>query len=755
MSTVIIRNPAEFQPSKSDAIYFTVSADTTTKPKFRYVFEVYVEGYRVFEGKATPNPYGLGIIDVSRVLDSYLQNYPVAYFNQTPIFTHQTSPFSRPYTNDVVDYYILVGEEYSDSFIEPLTGFTGIGNQVGLPSVQSNTYKAFLGTMGVNRNATKAEWNTGQFTLSGNPQPAFPYTVDGLFLTNSPRIRDISIDEYYTLSFTNYDLGGAYKSEPYYAEYKFYDEDGFVIRTDKYANIVSNGGGPATACTQDYVNNTFTGGSDYNILNIGVGPMNIFNFPANTLYYTVQLFGKATAVPPTPSITPSPTRTPGASPQATSTSTPTMTPTPSSTPPTCACDFYQIDNTYPFTIEIFYNDCNGLGLTQFVGPFETVTLCACYVDPLPGLVITNLGSCSVPSTSPTPTPSITPSSTTPGSCTSGTTLNITDTGWLKFTDCSGNTQYLQATSLGTFTITACSYCDTIAPGIPFADVANWNTKVCGSPCSTPPSSTPTPTPSVSAAATQNVFVRDCCTGQLEYQIVVQANLIVGNTIEIAGQCFQVYAIGGTGADGNYTTQDFYINCNECVADFPCPVDPNKPSTLPPSVQPTFFSPTGGTAPCVTYSAVSEIFQFNIVPPCNPFFNEQIMFKNRYGVYDYFRFERARAEGLSIDRQTYGRWNVSWGSNDPIKTNYARGTTDFNTNIAETAVVNSGFISQPMMVWLEELYTTNDAYLIQTDGTLFPINIVGAEFVRKTKGNKSMVNMELTYTFSNNINLLNS
>jgi len=119
MSTVIIKNPADFQPSKSDSLYFTVSADTTSQPKFRYVYEVYVQNYKVFEGKSTPNPYGLGIIDISRVLDSYLQNYPVAYHDQTPIFTHQTSPFSRPYGNDVVDYYILVGEEYADSFVAP------------------------------------------------------------------------------------------------------------------------------------------------------------------------------------------------------------------------------------------------------------------------------------------------------------------------------------------------------------------------------------------------------------------------------------------------------------------------------------------------------------------------------------------------------------------------------------------------------------------------------------------------------------
>lgn len=754
MSTIIVKNPADFQPSKSDGIYFTVSADTTNQPKFRYVYEVYVENYKVFEGKATPNPYGLGIIDVSRVLDSYLQNYPVAYHDQTPIFTHQTSPFSRPYGNEVVDYFILVGEEYADSFVSPLTGFTGNGNQVGFPSVPSSTFKAFLGTMGVNRNANKATWDTGQFTLSGSPSPAFPYTTNNLFLTNSPRIRDISVNEYYTLSFTNYDLGGIYKSEPYYAEYNFYDANGFLIKTDKYANITSNGGGPASACTQDYVNFTFSAGSDYNILNIGVGPKNIYQFPADTSYYTVQLYGKADVIQPTPSPTPSMTPTPGLSPTPTPSVTQTSTPTPSPSGALCSCDNYQITSTVGYTVLVFYSDCFGISSTFYLGPYETQYICACVVNSQPNFTITNLGSCGGPAVTPSVTPTMTPSPTTPGTCTSGTTLNITDTGWIKFTDCSGTTQYVQATSLGTFTISACCYCDSITQGIPFADVANWNSKVCGPVCSTP-SVTPTPTPTPSQAPTQNVYIRDCCTSQLEYQVVVASNLTIGNTIVIANECFVIYALGGDGSGGNYSTADYYINCNECVADYPCPIDPSRPSLIKPSVQPVTITPSGGTAPCVTYSAVSEMFQFNVVPPCNPFFNQQIMFKNRYGVYDYFMFEKARAEGLSIDRQTYGQWNVAWGSANPIKTNYSRGLTDFNTQIAETHVVNSGFISQPMMVWLEELYTTNDAYLIEENGTLFPINIVGAEFVRKTKGNKSMVNMELTYTFANNIKLLNN
>lgn len=113
----------------------------------------------------------------------------------------------------------------------------------------------------------------------------------------------------------------------------------------------------------------------------------------------------------------------------------------------------------------------------------------------------------VPTPTPTPTPTITPSqvtptptpSTTPSNLIyfSGATLNVTDTGWIKYTSPSGDT-YQFISSLGTNIITNCAICSTFSPGYPFADVAGFTVSSCGSSCgSVPP---PTPTPSASPAA---------------------------------------------------------------------------------------------------------------------------------------------------------------------------------------------------------------------------------------------------------------
>jgi len=130
-----------------------------------------------------------------------------------------------------------------------------------------------------------------------------------------------------------------------------------------------------------------------------------------------------------------------------------------------------------------------------------------------------------------------------------------------------------------------------------------------------------------------------------------------------------------------------------------------------------------------------------------------MFKNRYGHYDYYTFTAGKSEGIAIDRQTFQSWNVDWGSSSPSMEKYSRGLTDFQISMVETHVINSGFLNQPDFMYLEELYTSNEVYVIEKDGELRPINVINTEFVKKNKGNKDIVNIELTYVYSNNLRLL--
>jgi len=156
--------------------------------------------------------------------------------------------------------------------------------------------------------------------------------------------------------------------------------------------------------------------------------------------------------------------------------------------------------------------------------------------------------------------------------------------------------------------------------------------------------------------------------------------------------------------------------------------------------------------CSGYTPVSEVFTFNIEPICTRAgaTQLQLMWLNRYGTYDYYTFTAGKDEGINIERQSFKTWNVDWDSDDPSKEEYSRGLTDFEIRMSETHVINSGFINNPDMVFLEEVYTSPEVYEIKEDGGLRPINIISGEYLRKNKGNKSIVNLELSYVYSNNI-----
>jgi len=372
----ITHTPPTFTPVYTDGLFFTITT-LTNFPKFRFVYDLYANNTNVFSGKATPNPFGLGIIDVSRILKNYVSNIPLSYYENTPIYTHETFPFSRPLEDNVINYEIRLGYEYAADEISPVTGFTGNGEliydpltntfdldgEVGLPAVSTGIYKTYQATMGVNGRATQQDFDMGPFILSGTPMNINP-TTTGLFLTNSPRTRDIQPTEYYTLGFTNYYIDQVNLSQPYYSEYKFYDDLGNLLDTRQYQNVYSNGGGPMTDCNyvyQSYYNIIPKTDTEYNTLYLGCGPRNIDDFPQDTAQYTVQLFGNFTGSTQPPTPTPSPTPTP----------TPSVVPCP-------GCTLYTVENQSPSTGTFRYVDCDSRSTQTYTLPGNTaVQICAC------------------------------------------------------------------------------------------------------------------------------------------------------------------------------------------------------------------------------------------------------------------------------------------------------------------------------------------------------------------------------------------
>jgi hypothetical protein len=87
------------------------------------------------------------------------------------------------------------------------------------------------------------------------------------------------------------------------------------------------------------------------------------------------------------------------------------------------------------------------------------------------------GYCSTNAVTIQPAPGSTPASP----YTTGITINVTDTGWIKY-DTATETKYQFFGSLGNQDIPDCADCTTIRTAFPFADLASWTVVDCGNPC---------------------------------------------------------------------------------------------------------------------------------------------------------------------------------------------------------------------------------------------------------------------------------
>ena len=176
---------------------------------------------------------------------------------------------------------------------------------------------------------------------------------------------------------------------------------------------------------------------------------------------------------------------------------------------------------------------------RFIGERAIYPVCRTYT----------VSTITQPTPTPTPTPTVTPSggsptptptpSVTPVLYQSGATLNVTDTGYIKYTSQSlGPDQYEFISTTGSYTITGCTLCSSIIPGFPFADVAAFTITSCGSNCGSVPASTPTPTPS--SGSDGYYIMTDCQTYQTRYsQLIAYGTFNSGDRVEGSEDYFYV------------------------------------------------------------------------------------------------------------------------------------------------------------------------------------------------------------------------
>jgi len=146
-----------------------------------------------------------------------------------------------------------------------------------------------------------------------------------------------------------------------------------------------------------------------------------------------------------------------------------------------------------------------------------------------------------------------------------------------------------------------------------------------------------------------------------------------------------------------------------------------------------------------YGYTSESKGYVIDTRCSKYETVRVQFLNRLGGFDYFNFNLVSRKTANVTRNSYKQnlaYNYSVG--DREKT-----TLDVDGNYVYQ--LNSDWISNAEMIWLEELLTSTNINIINSDGSPIPVQMLEDTLEIKKTINDNLFNV--TFSFESSASIL--
>ena len=254
MAANITQTPVLTAAAYNPMVY-VVSGITTQD---RYVLRVYAGNIGPANLLATfkqpANPAGVGIFDISIVIQSYMN--PVALET-----TQRAADTTNAHFTYQVEAYLETGQE--QGIIDT--------DQVRYAINSYDNWRV------INPDYSAFQPNPGDILCETNGNTNARYVSPLRYLTNYPETYSVRPDEYKTLSFfaKNYNLGPNWgpNEAPFFVSVKYYNTAGTEVAQGVYALSLNNGSTLRTDC--DDMGVTIT--DDNNITTIAAGPQNMID----------------------------------------------------------------------------------------------------------------------------------------------------------------------------------------------------------------------------------------------------------------------------------------------------------------------------------------------------------------------------------------------------------------------------------------------------------------------------------------------
>jgi len=308
---IITQQPLYRMLAADEEIIFVVKDDTNVVNNFKvkFIAELYVTKLgnaastilsdKVATLKVIPNNAGVGVFDLSRILEAYVSpeylggetkglfftTYnQIAYNDKRPHSIHQIDKFSNS-RNSVRNFAIKFSIEYATSQTGTLITAAGVTSS---SFYVHNAVRQEDDTLAIDS-------KTGDFGYNYDMNDFVFNSTSGRFLTNCPKTQYIGSADFHTFAFFQ-ESGSAVMSNSMYG-YKV-GSSGATIKSPKLINIQFYYNNATTGGLISLQNQLATGGSFVNgtsatekILFVGIGTGNIAasgsTVPANWDYYTV------------------------------------------------------------------------------------------------------------------------------------------------------------------------------------------------------------------------------------------------------------------------------------------------------------------------------------------------------------------------------------------------------------------------------------------------------------------------------------
>lgn len=156
------------------------------------------------------------------------------------------------------------------------------------------------------------------------------------------------------------------------------------------------------------------------------------------------------------------------------------------------------------------------------------------------------------------------------------------------------------------------------------------------------------------------------------------------------------------------------------------------------------------------SNISELKYYKIDNKCSSYDNVRVLFLNRAGGWDYFNFKMDSKRNININRTEYERiLNYNYRLGD-------RGRSILSQDVDINMTITSDWITEKDSIWLEELITSPEVYILGNDDVLggsstgykLPILITDTNYEVKTYMRNQVFNLVVNFKYSYKLNLQN-